>query len=154
MAQLVNVIAPIRAEAKELWLQTIYFPLELFANNCSGVSLQPYVACDTYDAGSRKGVPYLDVSSAFDPATKTLLLNVVNRHRERSLETEIISQTGRFVDRGVAYEVNGPDPKSENNADKQNVKTITKEITNGGSDRIIYQFPPHSFTLIKIGLRE
>lgn len=89
-----------------------------------------------------------------DPKTKTLLVNVVNRHRESSLQTEIFSQTGRFADKGIAFEVNGPDPKSESSAVEQKVKTDRKGFATAGSDRIDYRFPPHSFTLLKIGLRD
>jgi alpha-N-arabinofuranosidase len=39
MAQLVNVIAPIFATEKGFFLQTIYFPLQLFANHSKGKSL-------------------------------------------------------------------------------------------------------------------
>ena len=36
MAQLVNVIAPIFADEKGVFLQTIYYPLQLFAANAKG----------------------------------------------------------------------------------------------------------------------
>ena len=40
MAQLVNVIAPIFTDEKRLFLQTIYYPLALFANNTKGKALE------------------------------------------------------------------------------------------------------------------
>src|SRR5438876_11833643 len=40
MAQLVNVIAPIFNNEKGLFLQTIYYPLQLFANHTKGVALE------------------------------------------------------------------------------------------------------------------
>ena len=39
MAQLVNVIAPIFTNDKGMFLQTIYYPLALFANNSKGKAL-------------------------------------------------------------------------------------------------------------------
>ncbi len=38
MAQMVNVIAPIFTNEKGMFLQTIYYPLQLFANNSQGQS--------------------------------------------------------------------------------------------------------------------
>jgi alpha-N-arabinofuranosidase len=154
MAQLVNVIAPIRAEKNGIWLQTIYYPLRLFAAHCSGTSLDAYVACDTYQAGEHKSVPYLDVSAAHDSSSRSVVINVVNRHRDQFLETEIVNQSGRFASNATAYEVNASDPKVQNSRTDQNVKIIQKEFTTGGGQRFVYRFPPHSFTLIKAKVRE
>src|SRR5450759_132921 len=49
MAQLVNVIAPIFSEEKGMFKQTIYYPLELFANNMIGTSLNVFVDSPTYN---------------------------------------------------------------------------------------------------------
>ena len=43
MAQMVNVIAPIFTNEKGMFLQTIYYPLQLFANNSQGKSLELFV---------------------------------------------------------------------------------------------------------------
>ncbi len=150
MAQLVNVIAPIRASAGGMWLQTIYYPLALFASHCRGVSLDAFVSCDTYDAGEFKKIPYLDVSAAFDSASGTLVVNVVNRHRDEPIEAEITDQGGRFAATGTAYEVNGPDMRSQNSAAEQPVKTAEKKFTLVAGGRFTYTFPPHSFTMITL----
>jgi alpha-N-arabinofuranosidase len=152
MAQLVNVIAPMKVDQGKLWLQSIYFPLEIFANNCAGTSLQTLVACDTFNVGQRKGVPYLDVSSAHDTSTNTLVINVVNRHRDSAIEADIVSQSGKFKQFGTVYEVNGSDVKKANSATAQNVKSVTKELSTGGSGRFSYKFPAHSFTMLKLKL--
>jgi len=154
MAQLVNVIAPIRTDKNGVWLQTIYYPLHLFANHCVGVSLDAQVSCERYEAGEFKEVPYLDVSSAFDPKSGSLLINVVNRHRDQQIETEIVSQTGRFADGGAVFEVNAPDPKVQNSASEQNVTVVEKKVSPGNGQHFTYQFPPHSFTMIKVKIVE
>src|SRR5439155_21661877 len=48
MAQLVNVIAPIFTNEKEMFLQTIYYPLQLFANNTKGKALELLVDSPKY----------------------------------------------------------------------------------------------------------
>ena len=79
MAQLVNVIAPIFANEKGMFLQTIYYPLQLFANNSKGKSLELFVDSPKYTSKRFGDVPYLDTSAAYDNGA--LVLNVVNRHR-------------------------------------------------------------------------
>jgi len=150
MAQLVNVIAPIRADKSGMWLQTIYHPLQLFATHCQGSSLDVFVSCDKYEAGRYKDVPYLDVSCAHNPASGILVINVVNRHREEAIETELISQAGTFTGKATVFEVNGADPIVENSASVQAVKSIQKQVDVGGRQQFVYSFPPHSFTVIKV----
>ena len=152
MAQLVNVIAPMRVDGDKLWLQPTYYPLELFANNCHGSSLDVFVECESYDAGEFKDVPYLDVSSSFNAGTKELVINVVNRHQEKDIETEIISQYGEFAKKAIVYEVNGQDIKTENSAGANNVQISKKEIKSG-SDSFTYRFPAHSFTMLKLNMK-
>jgi alpha-N-arabinofuranosidase len=154
MAQLVNVIAPMRADKDGMWLQTIYYPLQLFATHCSGTSLDAFVSSATYETAGHDSVPYLDVSVGHDRATRSLAINVVNRHRDQALETEILSQSGRFANSATAYEVNGSDPKVQNSRTDQNVKTVQKDFTTGGGQRFVYRFPPHSFTMIKVKMQQ
>ena len=64
MAQLVNVIAPIFASADGLFLQTIYYPLQLFATHCHGTALDLIVEGPTYATQNHAAVPYIDASAA------------------------------------------------------------------------------------------
>ena len=158
MAQLVNVIAPIFTNENELYKQTIYYPLQLFSNNVKGTSLDVFVDCDTYNTDefniglgevstTQKNVPYLDVSVANDNGI--LNICVVNRHKDKSITTDIISQTGEFTGNMKVYEVNGPDIKSMNDFDKTEVKSVEKQVVKVKGNAITYSFPPHSFTLLK-----
>ncbi|WP_321347732.1 alpha-L-arabinofuranosidase C-terminal domain-containing protein [uncultured Draconibacterium sp.] len=159
MAQLVNVIAPIFAEKNDMFKQTIYYPLQLFANNMFGTALDVYVDCDTYDTDEfflglaeqstqQKNVPYLDVSAAYQNGE--VVIGVVNRHLDKTISTEIISQEGLFNGNFEVFEVNGPNIKAENDFGKTNVETVKKEsIKVMNKETITYQFPPHSFTMLK-----
>jgi len=162
MAQLVNVIAPIFTNEKTLFKQTIYYPLQLFAQNVFGTSLDVFVDCDTYDTEEfflglgetttiRKDVPYLDVSAAYNNGQVTIC--VVNRHRSESITAEIISQEGRFDNAMQVFEVNGPDIKAVNNFGLEMVKTVRKVDITTNKDSFNYSFPPHSFTLLKGTIR-
>jgi alpha-N-arabinofuranosidase len=145
MAQLVNVIAPIFTNEKSLFLQTIYFPLQLFAANVRGAALEVFVDSPAYATRRFDKVPYLDVSASLDD--RTVVLNVVNRHPDQDIEAEIEPFAGSL---DVAT-VNGPALKTANGFGSQNVKTVKSVETVRGS-KAHYRFPAHSFTQIKAPL--
>jgi alpha-N-arabinofuranosidase len=153
MAQLVNVIAPMMVTGDRIWLQTIYYPLQLISTECRGWSLDSWVDCGHYDAGDYKNIPYLDVSTIYDPVRKTIILNVVNRNREKAIETSVLSQSGIFAGNATLQEINSGDLNDENSVNEQKVKTRTGEVrTNGNS--LVYTFPAHSFTMIQVKIKE
>jgi alpha-N-arabinofuranosidase len=146
MAQLVNVIAPIFTNENGMFLQTIYYPLQLFAANTKGKALGLYVESGKYKTGRFDDVPYLDASASFDNGT--LVMNVVNRHQDQAIETEIETQDKQFAGSVAVSEVNGPDIKAQNDFGKTVVKTTEKSATADGR-KLRYSFPPHSFTMLK-----
>jgi len=148
LAQLVNVIAPIFTTKEGLFYQTIFYPLQLFANYCYGTAIDAYVDCDTYQVNNKK-VPYLDVSSAYNKEKKEIILNVVNRQEGNSITTDILSQYGKFNGETTVYTVNSKDIKDENSMNHQLVKTQTKALKVKG-EKFTYSFPAHSFTMITI----
>ncbi len=150
MAQLVNVIAPIFTNDQGLYLQTIYYPLQLFAGNSKGTALDLFVNSPTYKTAKHSAVPYLDTSAAYDNGT--LVLNVVNRHLDQAIEVEIQSQKGEFSGNFEITEVNGPDIKAENTFGSSRVQTARKSLSAKG-DRVKYTFPPHSYTMLKGSLQ-
>lgn len=158
MAQLVNVIGPIFTSKDDMFKQTIYYPLELFANNMHGTSLDLFVECDTYDTEEfylglgetttkQTDVPYLDVSATYKDDEVTIA--VVNRHKDKAITTDMIAQTGEFSGNLEVYEVNGPDIKSRNDFAKTTVETKKVENIKAIGKTATYAFPPHSLTLIK-----
>lgn len=158
MAQLVNVIAPIFTSEKGMFLQTIYYPLHLFANHVKGTSLDVLVDCETYStakhsndmnehSSQKTDVPFLDVTAAVNGNDLTIC--VVNRNKDKSISTDILCQEGVFDGTFKVYEVNGPDIKSGNDFGVTQVETkMNKDISVKG-DKFNYSFSPHSFTLIK-----
>lgn len=158
MAQLVNVIAPIFTNEEGLFLQTIYYPLELFAWNVHGTSLDVFVDCDTYSTGEffvglgesttrQEAVPYLDVSASLNG--DEVIINVVNRNKEKAVRTDIISQSGDFDGPVEVYEVNGSDVKASNTFGKTEVETRQKPSLKAKGDVLSYDFPAHSFTQLR-----
>lgn len=158
MAQLVNVIGPIFTSKDDMFKQTIYYPLALFANNMHGTSLDLFVDCETYDTEEfylglgetttrQTDVPYLDVSATYQDDEITIA--VVNRHKDKAITTDLIAQTGEFSGSLEIYEVNGPDIKAKNDFGETNVETKKLEEIKAKGKTVTYAFPPHSMTLIK-----
>ena len=150
MAQLVNVIAPIFTNENGLLLQTIYYPLQLFANNSRGKALELLVESPSYKGKRYDEVPYIDSSAAYD-GSGTLTVNLVNRHREQSVDTEIIIENKQVSGPLQKYEVNGPDIKSENNFQSNPVKAIESSAAASGG-RFRCRLAPHSYTMLKTRL--
>jgi len=159
MAQLVNVIAPIFSSEKGIFKQTIFYPIQLFANNVKGTSLDVHVDCKTYDTGKfliglgesttiQKDVPFLDVSATYNNGE--IIICVMNRNKDKAITTDLLCQEGLFDGEFKVYEINGPDIKTENDFGKTNVETKKKaSLKVKKSDKITYDFPAHSFTMIK-----
>ncbi|SDM31343.1 alpha-N-arabinofuranosidase [Catalinimonas alkaloidigena] len=158
MAQLVNVIAPIFTNEQGMFKQTIFYPLALFANHVRGTSLDVFVDCDTYDTNeffiglgesttTQTDVPYLDVSATYQDGE--VVLCVMNRHKDKAITTDILSQQGNFSGNFEVYEVNGPDVKAQNDFGKETVKTVKKDNLKAKGQKMTYTFPAHSFTMIK-----
>ncbi|HKK44879.1 MAG TPA: alpha-L-arabinofuranosidase C-terminal domain-containing protein [Balneolaceae bacterium] len=160
LAQLVNVIAPIFTNKDDMYKQTIYYPFQLFAHNDHGTALDVYVDSDTYNTDkdypvglgesttTQKNVPYLDVSATYNDNGE-VVINVVNRNKDKAITTDIISEKGKFSGDFQVYEVNGPDIKAKNDFDQTKVQTKQKDSIQADGTKMTYSFPPHSFTLIK-----
>ncbi|HJT86655.1 MAG TPA: alpha-L-arabinofuranosidase C-terminal domain-containing protein [Bryobacteraceae bacterium] len=146
MAQMVNVIAPIFTNEKGLFLQTIYYPLALFAKNSRGKALELFVDSPRYKSRRFDDVPYLDVSAAYDNGALTL--NVVSRHPDQAISAEFVVEDKRFAGAVSATEVNGPDIQAENNFEKSAVTPVERTVSPDGS-RLRYTVPPHSYTMLK-----
>lgn len=145
-----NVFSPIFTSEDGLLLQTVYYPLELFARLASGYALDLYVESPRFDSNVLKGLPLLHASAAHDPDMGSVSLFVVNRDPKNDIETEIIMQ-GEYKDASyVVHEVNGSALDVRNTFENSlNVCTVVRTENSGWNNgRLNYVFPAHSFTVI------
>ena len=149
MAQLVNVIAPIFTNDDGLFLQTIYYPLQLFATHSRGKALELFVDSPKYASRRFGEVNFLDTSAAYDNGT--LVLNVVNRHKDQAVTAEIEAEDKQFSGEVTIAEVNGPDIKAENDFNSTKVKTTERSVMAQGR-KLTHSFAPHSYTMLKLKL--
>jgi alpha-L-arabinofuranosidase len=146
MAQLVNVIAPIFTNEKGLYLQTIYYPVQLFANHTRGKALELFIDSPKYKSRRFDDIPYIDASASYDNGS--LVVNVVNRHKDQAIETSFELEDKQFRGPVQVTEVNGPDIKAENNFDSSPVKPVERSAMPEGK-MLRYSFPPHSYTMLR-----
>ena len=152
LAQMINAIGAIFTSTSGMFLQTIYFPMKLYRNQCGGLALRSDVESPTFSSKSFKDVPYLDVSATLDNARQTLSVAVVNRHETEQIHATVAIQNARVGKQATSFEINGASPNVENSfSEPDNVKTIQKEIS-GIGEKFDYDFPAHSVTLLKLSM--
>lgn len=164
-AQLVNVIAPIFTNPSGLFLQSVYYPLMLYAQHCGGYALDAFVDCDGYALTQEEEAEinwphrvwdlgpfaWLDVSATCDDSGRSVTLAVVNRCEDRDVQAAIRTIEGEWSSGGVAFEVNGPDVHASNSfEDPQAIGVSHKTIATGEGDEFAYVFPAHSITVCKL----
>lgn len=149
MAQLVNVIAPIFTNDQGLYLQTIYYPLQLFATHAKGKALELFVESSKYKTRTFDEVPHLDISASYDNGA--LVLNAVNRHKDQALATDFVLEDKKFSGAVEITEMSGPEIKAENNFGSSPVKPVDRSAAAQGTT-LRYSFPPHSYTMLRVRL--
>jgi alpha-N-arabinofuranosidase len=156
LAQMVNVIAPIMTNDTGLFLQPTYFPIVEYGKQRGNTALDVFVSSPTYRVQNRpQEIKYLDVSATYNKTTRQMFLNVLNRSRDKSIETTIDNQEGSLGDRIAVWEMNNPDLKATHTfGDDRKVRPVTRTTTvplQGQS--FTYTFPAHSLTILQMSLR-
>ena len=78
----------------------------------------------------------------------------MNRHKDESIKTEILSTSGTFSGKAVASIVNTQDIYEDFTFDKkEEYIPVTKELPVRGN-KITYSFPAHSFVQIKVKVKK
>jgi alpha-N-arabinofuranosidase len=150
---LLTSILGIDPESKKTFKTPFFYTFQMFSNNCHGKSIDARVKCDTFNVdGFYKGIPYLDVSAVYSETGKSLIINVVNRHKEEAIKTNLLCITGNFSGKANVKEVYRDDPKELYTYGKrEEYKPESHEISADRS-KITCSFPPHSFTQIVVGI--
>jgi alpha-N-arabinofuranosidase len=142
-------------EGNKTFKTPFFYTFKMFSTECHGKSLDAFVQCDTFHTSDfYKGIPYLDVSSVYAEDSKSLIINVVNRHKDEAIETEILSQSGSFSGTATVKEIYQEVPEQFYTYEKrEEYVPAPKEISTNGST-MTYSFPPHSFTQIIVEIEE
>jgi alpha-N-arabinofuranosidase len=90
LAQLVNVIAPIRSEAGgPSWRQTIFHPFALTSKYGRGTVLRTDATGPTHETAEQGEVPILDVTAVRDEESGAVTLFAVNRDQRSELTLDL-----------------------------------------------------------------
>jgi alpha-N-arabinofuranosidase len=134
-----------------LFLQPIYFPLAEFARQRNNTALDVWVASPTYRIQNRPAqVKYLDVSATYNPGTRELFVNVLNRSRDKDITAAIESQHGAFDGSVAVWELNHPDLKATHTfGDDRKVRPVTRTVRPAmRNGEFSHTFPAHSLTIL------
>jgi alpha-N-arabinofuranosidase len=132
----------------------LFYTFKLFSNNCLGSSVDTYVECDTFNTERFKGIPFLDVTTVYSEEMNSVFINIVNRHKDKAITTDIINNSGVFTGKAEISLVISDSLDAQFTFDKQEQYIpATKEIK-VDENKISYTFPPHSFTQIKVGVEK
>lgn len=90
IAQLVNVIAPIRAEkGGKAWATSIYYPYQFASLYGRGTALNVAVDGPRYDEEAAQDVNYLDVAAVLSHDGKSINVFAVNRSPDQAMELDL-----------------------------------------------------------------
>jgi alpha-N-arabinofuranosidase len=158
LAQLVNVLAPIRTNATQAIPTAIYFPFLLYGQ-MEPLALWPAVECPTFDAPALGNipaigyVPYLDVTATLSRDNQRLVIGAVNRHPTDDIEASMEIRTFVPAGRAQVWELNGPSPLAANDFTAQPVG-VTQRQAVPVAPTFTYRFPAHSVTVLALGTGE
>ncbi len=138
---------------KGTYKSPLFYAFKLFTNNCRGKSVDNFVQCETFDAGKYKNIPYLDVTTVLSEDGKTIYVNVINRHKDKDITTEITNNAAAsFTGKAqVSYIVNTLEETY--NYDKQKEYEPKVKEVDIKNNKLTYAFPAHSLTQIAIKVK-
>ena len=150
IAQIVNIIAPLLTRDDDLLVQSIYYPLAMYAKRKEGVALRAKVAGPTYQSQAYGEATVIDSSAILNGDA----LNVFLTNRS----AEIATVTINIADRQVAHLANAelltadhPDAKNtwETPGVVKAVGFDSAEIKNGSATVTL---PPYSLVAMTLNL--
>jgi alpha-N-arabinofuranosidase len=129
----------------------LFHTFKLLSNNCLGESVDVFVDSETFDVDElNKDIPYLDATAVYSNDQKTLFINVVNRHKEKTISANIINSSGTFQGKAHISEINRKDIYAGYKFDDQEqyFPAISEKRVKG--NKMTLSFPAHSFTQVEV----
>ncbi len=148
IAQIVNVLAPIFTRPDGLFLQTIFYPFELYSQHAGATALDVQWDGDTFSAGDYTGLRTLDVTATLSSDSRQLALFVVNRSERDGSETQIKLVEGEFNGPVQVHTVNGPDIKTQNSFEQPGLVHTWESQIAAETKTLNITFEPHSVTVL------
>jgi alpha-N-arabinofuranosidase len=151
-AQLVNTIAPIRAEPRgSSWRQTTFYPFSMIARHARGLVLDVVVDGEQIESGRRGAVPAVDGVATFDPNSRATTLFVVNRSRQhRSAVTVDLERLGpaTVIELLILADDDPGAANTEPSPERVHPRSGSWEYSN---ETVTIALPPVSFAMLRLG---
>lgn len=147
LAQLVNVIAPIRTNKDGIWLQSIYYPFMQVSNNGIGTTLDPLVDVKTYDCAEHKNVPYIDSIATFNEKTNEIAIFIVNKNEKETCDFTCHFNGFNIKSVIEATQFAGYPVKQTNEDGQMKLQNLECEID---SNSVKAKVLPYSWSMIKL----
>jgi len=156
IAQLVNVIAPIRAErGGAAWATSIYYPYQFASLHGRGTALNVAVDGPRYDADAAQDVNYLDVAAVLAPDGASITIFAINRNPEDTMELDVALQGFEGLQL-VEHKVIGGDSaeaRIANTSDAPDrIKPRNGEKLAVGDGGIKGELPAFSYSMIRLSV--
>jgi alpha-L-arabinofuranosidase len=150
-AQLVNTIAPIRAEpGGPSWRQVTFHPFSMIARHARGDVLDLVVESPDMEPGGFGPIPAIDALATLDPETRVAALFLLNRSRRTSEVTVDTRGLGRVAVTDLRV-LSDDDPGAANTEDAPD-RVIPR---NGGwafdGVSVKLEMPAVSFAMLRLG---
>jgi alpha-N-arabinofuranosidase len=152
LAQLVNVIAPIRTEpGGPAWRQTIFHPFALTSRHGRGTVLRTEPSGPVHETAAFGDVPILDATAVADEESGAVTLFAVNRARQEPVTLDVDLRACRGLVSGEHVAVFDHDPDATNSAaepDRVAPRRLDDVKVVDGNARAV--LPPLSWSMIRL----
>ncbi|MPY87089.1 MAG: alpha-N-arabinofuranosidase [Luteitalea sp.] len=163
LAQIVNVIAPLRTNKEKTIRQTIYFPYAWALQYAHGTVLDLYIESPSYEIDRRgylgdvrrrmsaeEMTPYIDATATWDAKEGRLAVFLLNRdlERERDIELSWLGATPTKV--LAAQTLSGEALKASNTFEAPETVRPQNLETPRPADNMTFRLPARSYTVLQL----
>jgi alpha-N-arabinofuranosidase len=158
LAQLVNVIGPIRSEpGGPSWRQTTFHPFALTAQHARGTVLRTEVSGPVVETDKHGPVPAIDTVSTLDQETGGLTVLAVNRDQEQTLGLRAalrgLGKQYRVVEHLQIADADPDAANTEAEPDRVTPQPVRETAVNAEGE-LEAALPPVSWNLIRLAPKD
>ena len=154
VAQLVNVIAPVRTETGgRAWRTSIYYPYQFASLYGRGAALNVAVDAPTYACEVAQDVSYLDVAAVDNTGEGMVTVFILNRHLTEAMELDmgILGLDSTKLEKHLTIGGEGRDLREANTADQPDrVKPRDGSGLGVEDGRLVGSLPPLSYHVVRL----
>jgi alpha-N-arabinofuranosidase len=163
LAQMVNVIAPIFTNPEGLYLQTIYHPLSILAEQVLPVAIGTNYVGPTSNVEEAGHLPFsrgdvarigpfdlIDVSATRDEARSAITISLVNRSLDEDVDVDLAVFGGGLSGDIAVIELNAGDVNAANSFEHpEAVSPVTRTVGASPDGGLTLTLPAHSHTVLR-----